>query len=266
MKLTDFELDCIRFYMGDPDIAARGDFLGGTKAYNTINALLHEGIVNELDKIADGKPVEVLNQKHLKQMIELIQTIDRTMNKTESLNSPLVTYRVDRMSEIEAILERKRIEGFYSTCKSGFLREYANTKQNVVLMEIERESDVPFLDFEEIFKGEYAKKEEAEILLPYDCEVKQVRKLECSDIENELYRDLRGNVPCGKYRLLIGKRREILRTESKGSIDELVSEDTVSKISHLLQQLSKGTSLTEEEIQFYADWKMKLKNSLENAG
>ena len=72
MQLTDFELDCIRFYMGDPEIVARGDFLGGPKAYNTINALLHEGIVNELDKIADGKPIEVLNQKHLKQIMNQI--------------------------------------------------------------------------------------------------------------------------------------------------------------------------------------------------
>ena len=265
MQLTDFELDCIRFYMGDPEIVARGDYLGGPKAYNTINALLHEGIVNELDKIADGKPIEVLNQKHLKQMIILIQTIDDAMKKVKNSKSPLVTYRVDRISEIESIKERKRIEGFYSTCKAGFLSEYAKTKQNVVLMEIEREPDVPFLDFEELFQNRYAKKEEAEILLPFDCEVKQLRQLKCSAEEKERYRDLNGNVPCGKYALLIGKRKEDSQTEKK-SLEELVKEDNAQKINQLLQKLTKGKALNEEEKQFYVNWKKELKNTLENAG
>lgn len=266
MKLTKKELDCIRFYMGDPDVANRGDFLGGVKAYNTINALLHEDIVNEQDKIADGKPIEVLNQNHVKQMIDLIQTIDQAMEKTTHSNCPLITYRVDRMSEIEAIEKRKRIEGFYSTCKYGFLKEYANTKQNVVLMEIEREPDVPFLDFEELFQKEYAKKEEAELLLPFDCEVKHLRKLTCTDEENDLYRDLHGNVPCGKYRLLVGRRCTLQHRENRYSIDELTAEDTVSRIRHFLQEMTKGHAVDEIEKQFYENWKMKLKHFIENAG
>ena len=58
-NLTTYELDCIRFYMGDPEIVNRGDFRGGPKAYNTINAFLHDGIQNEIDKVSEGKMIEI---------------------------------------------------------------------------------------------------------------------------------------------------------------------------------------------------------------
>ena len=102
-------------------------------------------------------------------------------------------------------------------------------------------------------------------MLPFDCEVKQLRQLKCSAEEKERYRDLNGNVPCGKYALLIGKRKVDSQTEKK-SLEELVKEDNAQKINQLLQKLTKGKALNEEEKQFYANWKKELKNTLENAG
>ena len=37
MNLNNHELECIRFYMGDPEMVKK--YLGGPKAYNTINAV-----------------------------------------------------------------------------------------------------------------------------------------------------------------------------------------------------------------------------------
>ncbi len=262
MKLSQFELDCIRFYMGDPEIVDRGDFLGGAKAYNTINALLHEGIVNELDKIKENKPIEIYSQMHLKQIATVILTIDHAMNKCSFENSPCVMYRVDRLSEADAMLKEKRIEGFYSTCKYGYLEEYAKTKQNLVLMEIRRDKDVPILDFEELFQSSYAKKEEAEILLPYDSEVKKIQFAECTDDEKKQYLDMNGNPPCKKVIVHLGKRKEMIQKRELVELDELAGFENAERISRILKRLTQVHALSKEDEQFYLNWKKKLKQFL----
>ena len=264
MKLTERELDCIRFYMGDPEIANGGKFIGGTKAYNTMNAILHKNIVNELDKIKDHKPIEIINHTHLRQMITTIQTIDLTMKKCIFKQSPLVTYRVDRYSEVEAMMKEKRIEGFYSTCKYGYLEEYAKTKQNIVLMEIHRDQDVPVLDFEELFQSSYAKKEEAEILLPYDSVVKNLEIVECTSEENSRYCDMNGNRPRAKVIVSLGKRDETCSSESI-SFDDLTSVQNAGRISRILKELTDTQFISHEDEMFYLSWKQELKRYLKSA-
>ena len=72
MTLTRHELNCIRFYMGDEKIVNSGYFKGGPKAYNTINALLHDGIWDEVDKLKEGKVIELYDVEHLKSYLDLI--------------------------------------------------------------------------------------------------------------------------------------------------------------------------------------------------
>lgn len=263
-NLTTYELDCIRFYMGDPEIVERGDFIGGPKAYNTINALLHNGITNELDKISEGKPIEILNVSHLRQTVSLIKAIDSAMNKLVSLpsTSPLITYRADRISEIEAIKETHKIEGFYSTCKYGFLPEYANTKQNVLLLEIQRDSNVPFLDFELLFQDLYAKPQESEILLPFDTIVKSIKQQPLTEEENKLYHDMHGNKPCAKYRIILEKRKFESTFHNTIPFDKLTSQENASRISHCLQTLTRYQTLNPNDLEFYLNWKTQLKSLL----
>ena len=47
--MTEKELNAILFYMGDLETVDKQIYRGGNKAYNTINALLHKGIQNEID-------------------------------------------------------------------------------------------------------------------------------------------------------------------------------------------------------------------------
>ena len=93
----------------------------------------------------------------------------------------------------------KFVQGFYSTCKWGFLEEYAHSKENIVLLEIHRDENVPYLDFEKIFESFYAKPQEAEILLPFHTRIKSVNKIQMSNEEKEKYVDKNGNPPIGKY-------------------------------------------------------------------
>ncbi len=330
LQLTEYELDCIRFYMGDPEIVNRGDFRGGPKAYNTINALLHDGIQNELDKIRDKKPIEILDGEHLRNYVDLIGTIYGAMQKRVSCGAKLcedascrevlcedtscrevlcedvsyrevlcedvscrdvlcenlscrdtnvlTTYRVDRLSEIAPLQQKRRIEGFYSTCKRGYLSEYANTKTNVVLLEITRDADVPYLDFEELFEGYYAKPQEAEILLSFDARVTAVEEMELTDEERALYRDADGQEPRGKYRVLLSKNVELCAENSndlckkdkfEGVALELASEpvtwaelsskETIVRIQKCFLELRRYRTLTAKDLEFYTNWKQKLK-------
>ena len=93
-----------------------------------------------------------------------------------------VTFRLDRLSSLQRFeADHHRVSGFFSTCKRGFLPEYAHKKADIVMLETERDSSVPFLDFEDIFADCYAKPEEAEILLTFGMYIYQMTPLPLSE-------------------------------------------------------------------------------------
>ena len=68
--LSKQQLDSIRFYMGDPEIVNCKEMQGGLKAYNTMNALLSYDLHDEVDKVKEGRILELHNVQHLKQYIQ----------------------------------------------------------------------------------------------------------------------------------------------------------------------------------------------------
>lgn len=264
--ITGIELDCIRFYMGDPVIVNRGDFRGGPDAHNTINALLHGGVDNELAKLKEGRSLEIIDQSHLISYFSLIEQICSAMIKyrAQHNNIPRVTYRVDRTSAIRRLKDTGRLEGFYSTCKWGYLPEYAHTKSHVALMEIVRDEDVPCLDFEMLFQGYYAKPREAEILLPFDAEIDRIEELPLTEQEQEIYTDLHGNPPEGKYRLYVMRHRR--ESHSQPDADALfasiTSKERVHRARRCLQLLAHTHGLPPEELAFYTQWKSEIRDWL----
>ncbi len=284
-KITQEELDSIRFYMGDPEIVNRMDFKGGPKAYNTINAFLHSGIQNEIDKVREGRILEIENGEHVREYIQLCVNIHSAMEKYQAEKQGMVeantdevccangvscangqkefiTYRVDRESMMQELKGKAFIEGFYSTCKYGFLEEYAHIKENVALIEIRRDETVPYLDFEDLFKGYYAKPEEAEVLIPFGTKIQSLEKAELSEDEKRRYTDINGNPPCGKYVLkLTGKGEsvedvcKIQKVDMEVLLKEVTSEENVKRVQWCLKELMDTQSLTEEDLAFYSGWK-----------
>ena len=266
--ITECELDCIKFYMGDPELVDSGLFRGGPKAYNTINALLHKDFADEMEKIAEGKVIELLDAAHLKQYLSLIHSIYRAMLKyqEEYADSPLVTYRVDRAPAVLRIMEEKEIEGFYSTCKYGYLEEYAHTKTNIVLLEIHRKKEVPYLDFEELLQDFYAKPQEAEILLPFHAFVERIEQMELSKEELRIYTDMHGNPPAGKYRLWIDApdfKGDVETALTKDRLFEQVTDEkTVERVQKCMKILMNREQLKESDTVFYKEWKERLQQYL----
>ncbi|MBQ9084012.1 MAG: hypothetical protein IJY28_11060 [Clostridia bacterium] len=250
----------IRFYMGDPAVVRDGKFRGGATAYNTINALLHRGIRNEQDKLREGRVLEIYDRAHLLQYLQIIEAIDRAMDCTDVAAVQTVTWRVDRLSAVRAWTDRSETEGFYSTCKRGFLPAYAHSKADVALMEIVRAPEVPCLDFERLFGPQYAKPEEAEILLPFGAVVQQMEELPLSEAERATFTDRNGNPPRGKFRLCIGVPQAKPAADPTALLAEIASERAVQQARQCLILLRDTGTLPPDALNFYCRWKDAIRS------
>ena len=256
-SLKNKELDCIRFYMGDPDV--QDTFRGGLKAYNTINALLHKGIQNELDLISENRVIEIYDQDHLKQYLDLMINIYQSMIHyvNEYENHHFITYKIDRYSTILQMKKNQYIEGFFSTCKYGYLEEYAHIKKDVVLIEIVRDCHIPYLDFECLFQEKYAKKDEAEILIPFHTKISLIEEIELSDDEKNQYFDMNGHAPIGKYRIHLVNENIVTQR-----IDEFEILKDVERVQSCISNLMKHQEFNQSDLDFYTKWKDDLRNYL----
>lgn len=269
--LNEEELLAIRFYMGDQEVAENGPYEGGAEAYNTINALMHPGLANELDKIKEGRVIMLTGADQLKSYLTLILHIYRAMEKyrqnslkaggEEKGGADDLTFRLDRLSSLQRFeADHHRVAGFFSTCKRGFLPEYALKKADVVMLEVERDSSVPFLDFEDIFEDCYAKPEEAEVLLPFGMIIDRITALTVSEQERRLYRDINGRPPAGKWRLHMTMEPwpEVNEEKLQKLYRAVTEEKTVGRVMNCMDLLTAGEVLTDDEEDFYGTWKKQL--------
>lgn len=269
--LNEEELLAIRFYMGDPEVAENGPYEGGTEAYNTINALMHPGSANEQDKAKEGRVMMLTGSDQLKSYLILILHIYRAMEKysqyclqngiEKNSGSSAMSFRLDRLSSIQRFeADHHRVAGFFSTCKRGFLPEYSRKKADVVMLEVERDSSVPFLDFEDIFEGCYAKPEEAEVLLPFGMIIDRMMPVSLTDQEAVLYRDMNGRPPAGKWRLHMTMEPwpEIAEEKLQEMYQTVTDDEAVGRIMKCMDLLTAGEVLTDDEEIFYGTWKKQL--------
>ena len=259
--INEKEINAIRFYMGDQEIVDKQIYRGGNKAYNTINALLHDSFNNEIDLFKENRNIEIYDSKHLDSYIHLMLDIYSAMNKYQKEHKKeTISYKIDRYPTIEKMIDKKRIEGFFSTCKYGYLEEYAHVKSNVILLEVIKDENCPYLDFEELFKDKYAKKEEAEILIPFDTLIDSIEELELTNEEKNKYYDMNGNCPVGKFRIKLSKNNYDVMTYQRVNYNLLIHEDTINYLQLCLNQLKNNQSLSNEDMEFYNEFKEKLKH------
>ena len=263
--LTPAEDEAIRFYMGDPAIVKDGSYRGGPEAYNTINALLHPGCDNEMDKAAEGRTIELFDRAHLQSYLKLIRLITGAMERYRRacINDPdhlHPAYRIDRASSLRRYEADGVIYGFFSACREGFLPQYAKKKEQIVLLKVERDDQLPYLDFARLFGGLYAKPEEAEILMPYGAKILSVEPMPLSEEDKHIYADRSGNPPCGKYKMLLTKGPDRVIDEGyRNNLEEAVTDkQTVARIAFLMQKLTNRQELTAAEIRDYNEWKRQV--------
>ena len=262
-RITYGEIDAIKFYLGDKQIVEDEVYRGGPKAYNTINALLNLGTRNEEDKAKEKKVVEIYDVDHLKSYINLIIDVFSASIKyrdnTQDNISNNTSYRVDRLSSFEAFVGNKdhKIEGFFSTCKNGLLPQYANSKQDIVLLEVVRDQSVPYLDFQELLKDFYSKPEEAEILVPFGTKIEEYYEVPLTSEEMEIYKDKNGNAPRHKYiiKLTQGDYEEVSSGLEEYYYNYLTNDDRLAHIIDSMKLRTSGKELSDYEKEIYFEWK-----------
>lgn len=263
-QLTKDMTEAIRFYMGDPKVCEAGLWRGGPEAYNTINALLHPGTGNEEDKAREGRVMEIYDGAHMESYIRLILQVLAGMAlylEQAGDQAPTLSYRIDRASSLNRFREDGGvISGFFSTCRWGFLPAYAHKKAGIVLLEVERERQLPFLDFSTLFGDLYAKPEEAEILLPFGSVIEEMHPVPLTEEEKGLYTDFHGMAPEGKWHLRLGPGiyPEVPEDHLKALRAGLTDESMVRRVSGCLQVLTSGRPLDQESKAFYCAYKEKL--------
>lgn len=265
LNVSTEEIDAIKFYLGDFNFVQDSVYRGGCNAYQTINALLNYGFRNEVDKAKEGKIVELYDVEHFKSYLKLIKLIFEASlkyrNKISTSESNFTSYRVDRFSSFKEFTSHNGIiEGFFSTCKYGFLPQYANTKKDIVLLEIVRDSSVPYLDFQDLLKKYYSKPEEAEILVPFGTKINTITEVALTSAEKNLYRDKDGNPPRGKWivNLTLGEYKAIDSDLEDSYYSYICNEGVLSRVMKIMKRLSSEEELSNEDIAFYSDWKVKL--------
>lgn len=153
--------------------------------YATINALLYEGLENEMAKKSEGKIILLEDEKTLHNYLEIIILMYSAMYKkfkAEPSRKTLRTRRVDRMSTFTEYSTKKVVSSNLSTTKNDFLMEYAKTKKQPVLLELKLLPDVLYADMGEILGETYEKVDEAEILIAPFTQIVEVNSITSSEI------------------------------------------------------------------------------------
>lgn len=260
------KVDALRFYGGDTrERCSNGNLskksldvmYGDEKAYQTLNALLFEGSANEKERIWAEK--NKLNPEFIRRIDETVQIymdIFCMMKEMRKNHVEAVTLkRVDRASSIR-YYEAGFTQSFLSCSKSGYDCEFSK-KNDIVLLEIELASDIPFIDYEcALNRNEYMNANEREILLPPFLNI-EINRTEFKPVETRIVKDKNGKPPLGKYKLkpieFPDYRKSIL-----GSIQDIWEKiiDGKEVAACLLEKMNDNDR--KQDYSNYAKWKETL--------
>lgn len=163
-NLTNNELRAVRFYEGDIPAADRDDpFWGDARAYVTLNALLFGGVQSEYTRVREGKRLNPAMLADIPRLCGVYRALFSAAQKGAQ-DTECCGYRVERAGDFRRCLTAGMTQAFTSTSRSGFLPEYGD-KQEIVLLTYHLPAGTPVLIFAALLP-DYLKASENELLLP----------------------------------------------------------------------------------------------------
>lgn len=271
------DIDMLRFYEGDIRVRTSGGTLlfkdfskdsenpqnklwGDKEAYRTLNALLFDGYNNEQERIQkEGRQLNPIFIELLEETLDIYKGVFSTMCvKKEAISSASKVRRVDRKASLSAY-EKGHTESFVSCSKGPYGTDFSK-KNQVILLEIEIPENSPYVDYQQVLQGEYAKWDEQEVLfppfLPLDME-----EIDLSKREKLSIHDMHGNPPVGKYLLKMGEfpdYRKTITFSKEELLEKLLSGKEEAAIC--LKKMNAGQ--WDEDFQEYISWKENLHDYL----
>lgn len=149
---------------------------------------------------------------------------------------------------------------FVSTSKKSYDTEFAE-KDGIVLLEIQLNNHIPYLDLEKVLGDEYKNYWEREVLLSPFLSI-DIEKIEL-EYEERKIKDMNGKIPVGKYRIvpkeLVDFSKSNILKDSKEEIREKIIQGKDIAIQ-AIETMNKGE--WDDDFISYKEWKKNFQNYL----
>lgn len=243
--LTDPEKNALRFYIGD--VSGDDPFWGDPKAYILLNALFFPGIAAESDRAAEGKYLNPDILADIPRLLGFFGDLLPAFRKC-TVDRNMTVYRVERLSDYRLCRQYGSTLSLTSTSTAGFL-DYYRDRRGIVLMRFELERGVPCINAAEVL-DEYAKPDEAEILLPPFLEL-EFHEAKLSASERQIT-DCDGTPPKVS---VVAMPKKIIRTSS---LECALSEEGALAGQRVCMALNEATVPDPVDTELYSRWKINF--------
>ena len=247
--MTEKQLRAIRFYIGD--VSGSDPFWGDPKAYLVLNSLLYSGISTELSRAAEGKRLNPHILDDTGRLLNVYAELFSAFRQCAAVHEQ-TTFRVERWSDFLLNREAGRTLSFTSTSTAGFLPDYRDRK-GIALLKFRIKKGTPCLDMAKVLP-EYAKSQEAEILLPPGMEL-SFREVEMSP-EERLITDSEGAPPVGCFEVDCG---EVFLPQLS---EKALPQEGADAGKRLYSAICSGAAPDEADAESYIGWKEQFHSLL----
>ncbi|MBR1528146.1 MAG: hypothetical protein IJ642_02440 [Oscillospiraceae bacterium] len=242
---TEAEIRAVRYYIGDVKQLPQDGFWNDPKAYCLLNALFFPELQAETARIAEGKFLNPELLADLPGLTDFFKHFFSVFRKSRA-EQEFITYRVERFSDYEFMKKAGKTISFTSTSEAGFLKAYQDRK-GIALLRFQIPEQTPCIRMQDFFR-DYAKPEEAEILLPPGLKL-HFEALELSETELNIL-DSEGNPPLLSC-LVRAENVELIQQNQNAHVSEQGAKAGIRAIS----ALQAGKIPSPEDVRLYADWK-----------
>ena len=229
LSFTDEEKYAIKVYEGVSP--GGGPLANSYNSYETMNAMLFPGILNEFTRIFDdGK---YLNSDSIRNADELMTLTDnlysamykygKTMSRDMDENDTVKVLRVDRSASFPLMEQRGEILSNFSTTAASHYKSMFK-KAKITLVEANIEPGASCIDFSAVLGNDYEYNTEQEILIAPFSKV-EMQEVELSDSEKRIT-DLRGNPPERKILMTVKPQEKATPV----SAEEIEDKENLMKV------------------------------------
>lgn len=260
--ITDYEITALCLYEGSGGNGKAGLFYQCHNAYQTFNLLMMDDLAGEEVRVCvEGQNPYGLYIEEWKRTLEIMTDLFTAQCKYMDSQGgerkeTMHVYRVDRKVNFDMMVKHGGTFAFTSTSRTGYLKNIAKGKKNLILLEIILKEGIPFVDYSGLFGEMYVYSDEQEALLP------PFLKLQASPLEvalNEDEREAATTEQLGsmkKYVVELGAF-EIRREELDESAVIVRLEENKKTAAEVLEQIRRTRKIPEEKekVEIYCKWK-----------
>lgn len=247
------EIEDLGFYTGaittvGNDTETIAEPFRNPKGYEMFNSFFYDGTGSEEARLDEGRKLE-------EQLFDDPQRIARVARSLLALawkntaSDDMVTYRIERKANFDEVQTKKRTVSFTSTSQKGFLSEYEN-KKDLILLTYHIPAGTPCIDVSAVLGNDYMDSEEREILLPPFLSL-DIQRRPLTEKEQNI-RDSDRKAPVAAYEIMVGEPMDAPERNIEWSfLDETRCEE--SKQAVLALENTEKLSLDDKKA--YRKWK-----------